>query len=67
MKSKKSVFESEILSQKLFIGSFRGTLDPDGVIENSGKKIFEIRIPNFCYIQVLVFDLNYLPVAAVGT
>ena len=26
-----------------------------------------IRIPNFCYIQVIVFDLSYLPVAAVGT
>ena len=25
------------------------------------------RIPNFCYIQVIVFDLDYLPVAAVGT
>ena len=24
---------------------------------NSGKSIFEIRIPNFCYIQVIVFDL----------
>ena len=34
---------------------------------NSGKSIFEIRIPNFCYIQVIVFDLNYLPMAAVGT
>ena len=32
-----------------------------------GKKIFEIRIPNFCYIEVIVFDLSYLPVAAVGT
>ena len=31
-----------------------------------GKSIFEIRIPNFCYIQVIVFDLSYLPVAAVG-
>ena len=42
-------------------------LDPDGEIENSGKNIFEIRIPNFCYIQVIVFHLSYLPVAAVGT
>ena len=25
------------------------------------------RIPNFCYIQVIVFDLSYLPMAAVGT
>ena len=25
------------------------------------------RIPKFCYIQVIVFDLSYLPVAAVGT
>ena len=32
-----------------------------------GKNIFKIRIPNFCYIQVIVFDLSYLPVAAVGT
>ena len=32
-----------------------------------GKVTFEIRIPNFCYIQVIVFDLSYLPVAAVGT
>ena len=41
--------------------------DLDGEIENSGKSIFEIRIPNFCYIQVIVFDLSYLPVAAFGT
>ena len=41
--------------------------DPDGEIENSEKGIFEIRIPNFCYIQVIVFDLSYLPVAAAGT
>ena len=41
--------------------------DPDGEIENSGKSIFEILIPNFCYIQVIVFDLGYLLVAAVGT
>ena len=32
---------------------------------NSEKSIFEIRIPNFCYIQVIVFDLSYLLVAAV--
>ena len=41
--------------------------DSDGEIDNSGKNIFEIRIPNFCYIQVIVFDLSYLPVAAIGT
>ena len=32
-----------------------------------GKAFFEIRIQNFCYIQVIIFDLSYLPVAAVGT
>ena len=32
--------------------------DPDGEIENSGKSIFEIRISNFCDIQVIVFDLK---------
>ena len=31
-----------------------------------GKGIFEIRNQNFCYIQVIIFDLSYLPVAAVG-
>ena len=41
--------------------------DPDGGIENSEINIFEIRIPNFCYIQLIVFDLSYLPVVAVGT
>ena len=41
--------------------------DPDGEMENSDKGILKIRIPNFCYIQVIVFDLNYLPVAAIGT
>ena len=30
-------------------------------------KSWEIRIPNSCYIQVIVLDLSYLPVAAVGT
>ena len=32
-----------------------------------GKRIFEIRNQNFCCIQVIVFDLSYLPVAVVGT
>ena len=41
--------------------------DPDGEVENSGKSIFEIRISNFCYIQVIVFDLSYLVVAAIET
>ena len=45
----------------------RPELDPDGEIENSGKSIFKIRIPIFCYVQVIVFDLSYLSVAAVGT
>ena len=31
------------------------------------KNIFEIRNQNFCYMQVIVFDLSYLPVAAVLT
>ena len=31
------------------------------------KSIFEIRNQNFCYIQVIVFDLSYLPVAAIET
>ena len=31
------------------------------------KSIFEIRNQNFCYTQVIVFDLGYLSVAAVGT
>ena len=43
------------------------TRTPDGEIKNSGKSIFEVRIRNFCYIQVIVFDLSYLPVAAIGT
>ena len=41
--------------------------DPVGEIENSGKTFFLSRIQNFCYIQVIVFHLSYLPVAAVGT
>jgi len=35
-----------------------------------GKSIFDrvkIRNQNFCYIQVIDFDLGYLPLAAVGT
>ena len=31
------------------------------------KNIIEIRMTNYCYIQVIVFDFSYLPVAAVGT
>ena len=42
-------------------------LDPNGEIENSGKIIFEIRNHNFRYIQVIVFDLRFRPVLAVGT
>ena len=33
-------------------------MDPGGEIENFGKIIFKIRIPNFCYIQVIVFYLG---------
>ena len=51
------------MSKKLPHGHF----DPDDEIKNSGKKNGKSRIPNFCYIQVIVFDLGYLPVAAVGT
>ena len=40
---------------------------PTVKLEIPGKSIFEIRIQNFCYIQVIVFDLSYLPVAAVGS
>ena len=32
-----------------------------------GNSIFEIRNQNFCLIQVMFFELSYLPVAAVGT
>ena len=32
-----------------------------------GKSIFKIRNQNFCYIQVIVFDLSYLPAVAIGT
>ena len=51
------------LFEQLMIGMY----DPDGEIENSEKSIFEIRIQKFCYIQVIVFDLSYLPVTAVWT
>ena len=33
--------------------------DPDGEIENSGISILKIRIPNFCYIQVIVVPLPW--------
>ena len=42
-------------------------LDPDGEIENSEKQYWKSRIQKFCYIQVIVFDLSFLQVAAVGT
>ena len=42
----------EIMSKKLPHGHF----DPDDEIKNSGKKNGKSRIPNFCYIQVIVFD-----------
>ena len=41
--------------------------DPDGEVKRSGKIIFEIRNQNFCYIQVIVYDLSYLPEAAIRT
>ena len=31
------------------------------------EKHGKCRIPNFCYIQAIAFDLRYLPVAVVGT
>ena len=40
--------------------------DPDGKIENSGKKAWEKQDTELLFIQVIVFDLSYLPVAAVG-
>ena len=39
---------------------------PTVKLEIPGKGIFEIRNQNLCYIQVIVFDLSYLLVAAVG-
>ena len=42
-----------------FVISVLHSQDPDGEIENSGKNIFEIRMTNFCYIQVIVFDFSY--------
>ena len=58
-----------IMAQPIKIVQFRQLpfQDPDGEIENSGKSIFEIRIQNFCYIQVIVFGFSYLSLAAVGT
>ena len=38
---------------------------PTVKLKDHGKSIFEIRNQNFCYIQVIVFDLSYLPMAAV--
>ena len=35
-------------------------------LKNPEKSIFKIRITNFYYIQVIVLDLSYLPVIAVG-
>ena len=53
---------------KVLGGQFEsGLKDPDGEIDKSVKKHGKSRIPNFCYIQVIVFDLSYLSVAAVGT
>ena len=55
-----------LLSQVKYSDLF-GRQDPDDEIENSVKKHGKGRIPDFCHIQVIVFDLSYLPVAAVGT
>ena len=41
--------------------NFNVEKDPDGEIENSGKKHGKSRIPNVCYIQVIVFDLSPNP------
>ena len=63
------IIQGEIRGEIIFtavLGQFTEK-DPEGEIENSGKSIFEIRIPKFCHIQVIVFDLRYLLVAAVGT
>ena len=48
---------------------------PDPVFPDGQKKIPTVklnilrksRMQKFCYIQVIFFDLSYLPVAAVGT
>ena len=53
------------LSREIFLKLWtriRTRYDPDGEIENSGKSIYEIQIQNVCYNEVIVFDLNYLPV-----
>ena len=65
------IFNSSLKSFKLKLISFLGNPGPElgsrrwnwQFREKHGK----IRIPNFCYSQVIVFDLSYLPVAAVGT
>ena len=50
------------------LGINESVLGSSNVVENripTGKAGY--RTSNFCYIQVIVFDLGYLPLAAVGT
>ena len=64
---KKKDVDAKGMALRSYTIKWGASQDPDGEIENSAKGIFEIRIPNFYYIQVIVFDLSYLPVAAIGT
>ena len=40
---------------------------PTAKLKIPGKSIFKTRNQNFYYIQVIVFDFSYRPVAAIGT
>ena len=54
-------FQTKVSEGRLVIETYIETnrkQDPDGEIENYGKSIFEIRIQNFSYIHVIVFDLK---------
>ena len=65
---KQCVCERGIVWAQIYcIGRISTAQDPDGEVEKPGKSIFEIRNQNFCYIQVIIFDLSNLPVAAVRT
>ena len=46
---KKKDVDAKGMASRSYAIKWGASQDPDGEIENSGKSIFEIRIPNFCY------------------
>ena len=61
--SKKEFYLAHVFVNRFIVQPIMGRI-PVVKLKIPGKSIFEIGNQNFCYIQVIVFDLSHLSVVA---